>query len=311
MAKMTKAQLASFVQSYVAANKIAGTWTSDVNTFTKMVEKIGKQITIDGDYSDKLPELTGDELPLGKTIEEYFIDLIMPTDKGDRDEDDIEYPVFENCAYSYDLGNKTISTFVPFNQIESACNDAVTAGNVATKTLDRLTNSESIYNYQVKKELLGKFATAAATKASLKDEMAIPTDTASGEAFIQRVKELVEDASFASEGNSVGNALIGAAPSLTLYVKKGVMPAVQVQTLAGAFNKEDLAIPARVKVVDDFGSNEDAWAMLVDDRGVKLHSGYRAVRSKEMIEEDGIKYVLHTRKTAFYSKNTYVHVFKA
>ena len=39
-----------------------------------------------------------------------------------------------------------------------------------------------------------------------------------------KIKIDVENASFANEGHNLGNCLIGAAPELVLYVKKGVMP---------------------------------------------------------------------------------------
>ena len=74
MAKMSKADLDTFVKGIVAAGKQAGVWTASTNNFIGLVDKIGKQVQLNGLYNDKLPELNGDELPLGKTIEEYFID---------------------------------------------------------------------------------------------------------------------------------------------------------------------------------------------------------------------------------------------
>lgn len=70
MAKMTLSALQSFVTAYVDAAKQAGAWTGTTNNLFGLVDKIGKQITIDGSFEDKLPELEGEDLPFGKTIEE-------------------------------------------------------------------------------------------------------------------------------------------------------------------------------------------------------------------------------------------------
>ena len=89
------------------------------------------------------------------------------------------------------------------------------------------------------------------------------------------------------------------------------MPQVEVNAFAGAFNKADLAIPASIKVVDDIPSTDTkVWGVLVDPRGIKLHPGYKAMRSHENADGDFINYVLHTEFTGFISKYTFVRVFK-
>lgn len=315
MAKMTSSQLAAFVASYVAANKQAGTWNPTRDNFTGMLDKIGKQITLDGDFQDKLPELSGDELPLGKTIEEYFIDLTLPEafefedGTGNSKENIPALPAVEDVVYSYTLGRKKIRTTIPYDNFERACIDASTAGNVSAKVMERLTNSQSMYVYGIKKQLLGNAATKAVA-AGCVATVSIPVDTETGEAFIEQVKKDVEDASFAHEGG-LGGALIGAAPSLVLYVKKGVIPNLEVQTMAGAFNKEDLALGITVKVVDDFGTNDECWAILVDPRAVKLHQGYNAIRTKELADSDCVNVIEHSEYTGFISKYVYIKAYKA
>ena len=72
---MTIKDLESFVKTYVDKSKQAGAWVSSTDNLLKLQDKIGKQITLDGSFQDKLPELSGDDLPGGKTIEDWFIDL--------------------------------------------------------------------------------------------------------------------------------------------------------------------------------------------------------------------------------------------
>ena len=316
MAKMTISGLQTLAKTYVAAAKQAGTWTNSANNLYKAVDKIGKMVMIDGQFIDKLPELDGDELPLGKTIEEYFIDLTLPeaygtiANEGAKDTAPA-LPTVENCSYSYSLGREKIKTTVPYDNVERAARSVEDASNMITKILERLGNSYEMFKFAAKKQLLGNAADKAVT-AKLVTTIAQPTNTATAEAFIKQIKQDVETASFPNEGG-LNASLIGAAPELVLYVKKGVMPVVEVDALAGAFNEGRLAIPAKVKVVDDFGSmtNTSVYAILVDPRGIKLHRDYHAIRQSENADGDFINYVDHSEHTGFISKNTFIRVYKA
>ena len=324
MAKMTQAALKAAMATYVAAGKQAGVWTDSQANLIKAIDKIGKTIQINGDYNDKLPELDGDNLPLGKTIEEYFIDLTLPetysTIAAEGAKDDVPaLPDVEDCAYSYTLGRQKVKTTVPFDNVERAFNTSEGAADAITDISFKLQASVNMTRYQMKKQLLGNaISKALAVKSTVTDcykAQTIPTDTASAEDFILAVKEAAEDASFAHQGG-LGNRLIGAAPSLKLYVLKGVMPTVAVKAVAGAFQRDELAMPAEVKVVDDFGtitggtSGKSVYAVLVDERGLKLHNGYMASRYKENADGDFVNYVRHFEDTAFISKSTFIRVFE-
>lgn len=314
MAKMTVAGLQSFVKTYVAAAKQAGAWNATTDNFLGLIDKIGKQITIDGRFNDSLPELNGDELPLGKTIEEWFIDLTLPAAYDNTGANALapSDPAVEDPAYSYTLGRKVIKTTQRFDNIERAALTADGAANMTAKILERLANSYSLYTYAQKKQLIGNAIDKAAT-AGRAEVVATPVDTETSEAFIKKVKEDVEAASFPSEDTSISGALIGAAPELVLYIKKGIMPTVEVEALAGAFHAENLAIPARIKVVDDFGdlTTSHAYAVLVDPRAIKLHRGYHAVREQENADGDFINFYDHSENTGFISKYAFIKVYKA
>lgn len=318
MAKMTISALQSAMQSYVAAAKQAGAWSASNANFVGLLDKIGKQVTIDGSFNDKLPELDGDELPLGKTIEEWFIDLTLPTvysdiaTEGAKDEEP-SLPTVEDVAYCYTLGRQKVKTTLPYDNFERGMISAEGAANMAAKILERLQNSYDLTKFAIKKQLLGNAIDKAVTAGAVQT-LAVPADTATGEAAVKQLKSDIEAAQFAHMGNCLAGSscLIGASPELVLYVKKGVMPSLEVDTFAGAFNREDLAVPARIKVVDDFGTptNSSVWAILVDPRGIKLHNGYNAIRSRENADGDFINYVRHFEFTGFISKYAYIKVYK-
>lgn len=318
MAKMTISGLQSAMASYVAAAKQAGSWSASTSNFVGLLDKIGKQVTIDGGFFDKLPELDGDELPLGKTIEEWFIDLTLPAAYTDAATDgayDVvpALPTVESVAYSYTLGRQKVKTTIPFDNYERAMISSQETANMSAKIMERLQNSYDLSKYAIKKQLLGNAIDKAVTAGSYAS-IATPTDTASGEALVKQLKKDVEAAQFAHMGNCLAGSscLIGGSPSLVLCVKKGVMPELEVDTFSGAFHKEDLAVPCEIKVVDDFGTltNSTAYAVLIDPRGIKLHNDYDALRSKENAEGDFINFVRHFEVTGFISKYAFIKVYK-
>lgn len=144
-------------------------------------------------------------------------------------------------------------------------------------------------------------------------EIAVPTDDQTGEAFIEQVLSDVEVASDFSEGHSLnGNTLGGNEEAgLVLVVRQGVMPALKVKTLAGAFHKDELALPAEIKVIPNFGdASPNYYAILVDRRIMKLHNTYRAVRENVNGQGDFLNMFYHTENTAHVSRNCFVRVYK-
>lgn len=324
MAKMTLSGLKTFATGYVATAKQAGAWANSTNNLYGLVDKIGKIVSLKGLFNDKLPELDGDDLPAGKTIEETLIDLVLPASYGTNGigteanattegaKDIIpSYPSVEAAAYSYNLGRFKVKITRPYDYVEAGCNNAEQVGELTGDIMWSLESSMSLTRYNLKKQLLAN-AIGKATTAGLVDTIAVPVDTTTSEAFIKEIKKDVEDASFANENNCLSGALIGASPRLVLYVKKGVMPIVEVDALAGAFHEERLALPCDIKVVDDF-ANADAkvWGFLVDPRGIKLHNSYRAIRSTENADGDFVNFVEHEENTGFISKHVYMRVYKA
>ena len=141
-------------------------------------------------------------------------------------------------------------------------------------------------------------------------EIAKPVDTSTGEAFIEQVKKDLEVASDLSEGHSLNGNSLGAVSPLKLIVKQGILPSLLVQTMAGAFHSEELAIPAEIVVVKDFGSADSKyWAVLMDARGMRLHNSYNATRDQVNADGDFVSIFRHTEDTAHVSRNTFIKVY--
>ena len=318
MAKMTLDELAKFTASYVTAAKQAGAWKATTDNYLGLVDKIGKQITIEGSFEDDLPELNGDDLPFGKTIEEYMIDLIMPVSKDDGvSEDavwDVYKPTVQEACYSYTLGGKKIPVVEKYNDVERAALGSTEAGNFSASLFNKFEVSYTNARYDVKERLLGN--AIEKLPSNCVETLAAPVDTETGANFILSVKKALEKAKKRNEGNCISGSLIGGSNTLILCIKQGIMPEIEVNTLMGAFHDEYAKFGIEIKTVDSFGTDAsgtevDAYAFLFDTRGIKLHNSYNAIRSQASANKDEILFVRHYEDTGFISKYTYMHAWKA
>lgn len=316
MADFTIAALETAAKNYVDATKqLQGTFTPTVDDFTKTVCKIGEMKTLYLPHIDKLPEMNGDNLPFGETIEEFMVNDFLPetfTYVDGAPKKNAKRATFAEAVYSYALPEQLWELGVPRSQFQRVSLGQRSFTDLVSSTLMTLDSSANAWNYAAKRRLLGNAAKAAVT-AGLVSTKAKPDNTADGEQFIKEVKKCVEIASDMNDSN-LAKHTAAAAPSLTLYIKQGVIPSLEVDTMAGAFNKAELAIPAKVKTVLDFGEieGEDAgvYAILVDDRAIKLHDDILMVTSDYDGRMNQDNFYRHQKQTGFISKYGYIHVFK-
>lgn len=366
--KMTIAQVKSAINSMLKDTTTGnGTFTLTKDEISHLVTKIAFDLTIVGNYNDTLPELDGGEIPTGEIPEEYFSDLIMPIDY-DKDGKNTLAPhriSYRPTSYSYPLPEKNFALTMDKVGNKKSFNSLDELSDYLANKIRRLGDSVSVWRYNQKCELLGKYADAALNvaknakvfaastaygagesvkesdgatetyvvqtdisssnaetfaslvtngtlvKVALSAELDPVTDSATGEAFITQIKTDVEASAFASNEHNINGALQGAYP-LTLYVRKGILPPLEVQTLAGAFHEERLAIPATIKVVESFGTygeENNIMAMLIDPRGAKLFTNQ--IETDEQPNGEGHFYTIfqYRKETPFYSPNTFVKIY--
>lgn len=300
---------------YVDATKqLQTTFVPTVDDFTKTVCKIGEMTTLYLPHVDKLPELSGDNLPFGETIEEFMVNDFLPSDFSYEDgapKKNAKRATFAEAVYSYPMKEQLWELGVPRDQFRRVSLGERSFGDLIASTLSTLDSSANAWNYAAKRQLLGNAALEAAKIPALVDTITKPDNTQDGETFIKKVKQCVEVASDMNAGN-LAQHTAAAAPSLTLYIMQGVMPSLEVDTMAGAFNEAKLAIPATVKTVLDFGTASDSgiYAILVDSRAIKLHDDILTVTSDYEGRMDQDNFYRHQKQTGFISKYGYIHVFK-
>lgn len=184
MAKLSLKQLDSFVSTLMANAVVAGAWDSDARqgTLTTMLEKIGKQVIVDGIFTDKLPEFDSETLELGKNIEEIYPDLPLPTDYDGTgaDENSPTYPTYRPAQYSYELPRKVIATTIKNNEYERYCNSPEMLGRLVNMVTKRLFDAQALYKYGLKKGLICKVATLIDSIFTNATQIAVGTAVAVG-----------------------------------------------------------------------------------------------------------------------------------
>lgn len=352
-----------------------------INATAKVLNKIGLMITIKGRYVDRLPEFDGPELPLGKTIEEYFMELpkILDENRNGSEDGTPNDPSFLPASYSYSLPKKRIKQTRRFDEYEEACYTEEQFLSFITEIEASLYDANTVYAYGLKRQLLGSgialiesiidgsngqtaqdggaiktYAPSSAANLDqgsyvinpsnsaqkavvlaekggianstswadavasgkivvleLAENIAKPTDTASGEAFIGKVLDDVEIASENTQGHSINGATIGAVDDLRLYTLQGVRSVLAVQVKAGAFHRDELDLGAEMRSLPDFGNySGNTWAVLTDARTFVLFLGYMAMRVRENADGDFINFVRHIRYTPFMSRATFIKLYR-
>ena len=217
--------------------------------------------------------------------------------------------IAERCVYAQDASNADVT----IASLATAVGQAMAVNELLA------INGE---NYIVEKPITTTTLTGQQlldggyiVKLDLVETLAKPVDTATGEAFVESIKKAVEVASGNSEGRSLNGNTLGAVDGLVLIVKYGIMPNIEVQTQAGAFQSDKVALPTKIIAIDSFGSlsanAEDVYAILLDVRGMRLHNSYRAVRENMNGDGDFLNLFFHTENTLHISKNTFVRVYTA
>lgn len=322
MAKLTIPTLKALVNTEVSASLISvdTPFVPGYETLTGLLVKIGEQYSIDSNFQDKLGHLTHRNLEFGTTVEEWFNNLRLPvahdptgsTNMAPKD------PTFEDVAYSYVLPKYVADTTVRNEDIKRGFLGRAEFESLTASIMKKLYDAQSLHRYFVKKQLIGRFIQAIpvnSATSTMRTELAQPTDTASVETFAKQVKDAVESLSdLITETNNL-RGVPARADALSLYVKPGLRSVIDIDLLAGAFNENKAQIPVNIIVLEDFGDipgdniNENAWALLVDDRGLRVYPSQNEADFDKNGQGGFTNYYLKEAYTVIYSKVVNAHVW--
>lgn len=348
-------------------------YTPSFDNSLLLLNKIGLDVTFPQYIEDRLPELNGDFLANGKTIEEFNQDLVLPTDPDSlTPEEDLKawIPSARKPYYSYTMTEQLFATTRKYNDLQQGFTSPSQTAKAIADILKTFGDSYYLNRYALKRQMFatlvalveksrkvtggdavvfakgtsylkGQYVVDNATPTKygmifnaytandatdwndavakgfivvldLETIIDAPTDTASGETAIIQMKKDAEIASDNSQGHSLSGNTLGAQKYLRIYVKQGIMPNLDVNTMAGAFHLDKLALPFDIKVLPDFGdADSKVWAILVDTRGVRLHPSLDYVADTRNGAKGWVSYYRHCQYTPFISRNTFVKVYKS
>lgn len=156
--RTTLTQMYKIVEEYIVANKIASPeFTPTASEFTGILDKIGRQVLIySGSFYDALPELDGEYLPLGKTIEEVHSDLKKPIPYDAEGTNTLarRKAGYRQSYYSYAQPRLTIPNTIPFNVFEQASLDQAGYISLVQDNLKTFNDSIAMAKYGRKKKLM-------------------------------------------------------------------------------------------------------------------------------------------------------------
>ena len=322
--KATFATVAAFAKAYADATKSGNTtFTLTKNELCGAVDKIGEMITIRGSYDDKLSFLDGSELPRGRTVEEFHRALAQASlyEGADAEGPKVNVPEFipyEKCAYSYPLERVKFKSSHQGDALANACIDETAFAELVAGEAQEISDQKSFYKFNIKKaalaNVIGK-ARAATNAAKLVTTVKNPDDMTAEEAetFITELKIFAKQIQFPTEGNNLGNCLIGGLTGLKprLVCKVGLLDRLDALARAGSFHDEyfDLTTRYEIEEVDDLGSDTKAIALVVDPRMIIVKPYIDRTYSYVNGDGDFMSTVNHYGVTIFNSLYTAVHVW--
>lgn len=232
---------------------------------TALVNKIGKTILEKKLFQNKLARFKSGTISTAQDVEEIFIEMAKaegsydatgPNPLGRRNPPDVKtiyHRLNRQDYYAVSIGDidfirvfrseATLDSFIS-GLINSVYSGAAYDEWLAMKNL--LASYDGYFDYEVP---------------------AIAGDSAAETAktFVKTLRKAVTDLSFAStQYNKAGVKTWTYPNNLVLLVNKDVLAEVDVEVLAKAFNMGKTDIQTAVVTMDDFGSMENCYGLLVD-----------------------------------------------
>lgn len=331
MAAPSLSDIKTLVNAVIDASLISqdAPFVPDVDDITGLVIKIGKQFMLSSNFESDLPELEGDRLEFGSTIEEYYVKLAAiaafkpsagtlhadvdvdgtPTDIWESDIGKPHRPDFATVVYSYELAKYQAAQTVDYHKIEHAMIGQNEFSKLIADITKSLYDTIAIYKYMIKKQLLGRaidLIGAEGAGNAQRVKIAAPVDTSTGEAFVKSVKQYVNKFTKIHDTyNLLKVPVKSQLEDLVLYILEGYEEVIDVGVLAGAFNVGKVSIPVTVKTVEDFGTlavNTTAYAILADTRGIKVHTLHETASQEDVGRSEYITYFLNYQPVCHISK---------
>lgn len=233
------------------------------NEFTgTLINKIGKTIISSKMASNRLKPFKKGELPFGDTIEDIFVEIAAAEGAYDpegtnplgRRTPDVK--VLYHSENRQDYYAASISTV----QLKKAFLSGEGVDTLLGAIINSIYSGDEYDEYILTKQLLGDY------EANYCDYgITAITDEATARAFLRSVRKASLDLTFVSTAyNKIGVKQVTPVEEQVLIILKDALAHVDVDVLAKTFNIGKTDFEPAIIPVDDFGTMEDTYALLVD-----------------------------------------------
>lgn len=241
------------------------------NVLSTLLNKIAKTVIQNSIMRDPMSQFrVGDFGMLGDTLEQIYVGLCkahtynpdfedgtpFKTEKPNVDSMFHRNPrreMFKQTIYRDDLA-KAFRTENGLSTLVNTIIASMTQSNIASQYIY---GKRTFYKYITNPDV--PLLTAQ------RRDVDLPVDSATADAFLKALKKAIRDLKFNSTRfNPKQAATVSAEPDLALFVHKDIMPSLEVDSLAGAFNLGLKTVDVPIIELDNFGGQTDCIAVLCD-----------------------------------------------
>ena len=259
-------------ETITAVGNALASYTVLYNEFCDaLFNKIGKTLIEGKLFKNKLARFKSGAVLSQQDVEEIFIDMAKAATAYDPDgKNPLGRRTDDNVQVAYHRMNRQDCYEITIGDIDfrrvfssEASLDAFIKGRI-NAVYSRAAHDEWIYMKNTLATFDGYFdydvsAIGAGTNTT-RDALKL-----AAEGFVKTVKKAVQDVSFASTSYNKAGVMTWSEPgNLVLLVNKDVLAEIDVDVLARAINPEKVDAPVSVIAMDDFGSLDDTYGLLID-----------------------------------------------
>lgn len=274
------------------------TYTVLFNEFCEaLINRIGKTILDQLLFENDLAEFKMGEILSQQDVQEIFVEMAKaegaynpagPNPLGRRDASEV-FAIYHRQnrqdAYCISIGDidfvrnfaseATLEEFIK-SQIQSVYSGAEYDEWLAMKEL--MASYDGYFDYQV-------------------PELDGTNNESACRALVKTVRKAVNDLSFVSKKyNKAGVMTRTKRKNLVLFVHKDVIAEVDVEVLAKAFNMGKTNFEPTIKVMDDFGSLENTYAILADKKWFRVFDTLRKMEPQRNAQGLFTNYFYHVHQ---------------
>lgn len=246
-----------------------------VTEFYAIMAKVAKTIIHDLRYENPLGFVKGEDLPFGCKVEEMATDLL---NAKVFDPEDCDLCVKTKAPFKafYTSRNRQdkYEVLTSYDQLRCAFESNEGLSKLLTSIINKLYSSAQYDEYVITKEMFGN---ADVTEVNVPE---VDGTAQTIQTLVRAIKQYTSELTFMKRDyNKAGFMVHTPLADQRLIIRKDIWVDIDVNYLAMLFNKELAQFTQEVFVVDDFGSNEDCYAMIVDKDFMKIYNNLVTERS--------------------------------